>query len=330
MGEDESIRGKNSVHLVNPDTYRFELFDLKNKVQFHFAAVILDHSGLKRREQYEDNIVQGSPLSGMQMGYSWIGASDLPKIEERFLSDFEAKSERCNDFAQKGFYSQPLTIFSREYGVPSINGEVVLSRGDVSKGEPLITLETFWAPLLEDYYGIHSQVTTSTLYQEPSEKIEFYGVGPSDQPVMEREHVSLYRTMGGVAIIDEKKREHHYIIGEGQGRAYIRTVDNLADLPIQDVPGAFEICSLGGKGAFDQDSGGAQGPMYGAISHLRACMTDFDSEERLRILLNSAYHGCMPEAGKLRRPEERMSSTKVEPAPIDISELTVIQPPSLG
>ncbi len=240
---------------------------------------------------------------------------------EKLLADYGARFPRA-------FFSQELTVYPSTYGVSSMSGKAVLSRGDTNLGEPLLTLETFWAPLMDGECP-HSMVTTGIVYDRPSEKIEFYGVGPSDQPVMQREHVSLYRTMGGVAIIDEKKREHHYIIGEGQGRAYIRTVDNLAELPVQNIPGAFEICSLAGEGAFNLDAGGAQGSMHGAISHLRACLTDYDSEERLRILLNSAYHGCMPESRKLHRPEEH-KPTKVEPAPIDISELTVIQPPSLG
>lgn len=329
MSEDESLRGQNSLHLINPDTYHFNLFDLKNKAQFSFSAVILDHPGLKRREQFEANVVEGGALSGMQHGYGWVSAANLPKIEAGFIADFEAKYDRSQEITQKAFYSQPLTIYSREYGSPSINGEVVLSKGDVRKGEPLLTLETYWAPLIEDYYGTHSHVTVDTLYDAPAEKIEFYGVGPTDQPVMEREHVSLYRTLGGIAIVDSKAQEHYYILGdnEGRGRAYIRTVDNLADLPVQDIPGSFEICSLEAPANFDLDANGAQCPMPGAVRHLRQYMIGFDSQENQRLLLNTAYRGGMPQAAKLSRPEKRNPSREVAQDDVDISALTHIQPP---
>lgn len=333
MSEDKSLRGHSALHLVNPDMYSFTLFDLKGKAQFNFSATILDHSGLVRKEMIEKPAVKGEKLRGLLNMHSWVDAMTLPETEEKFLADFDAKYARCHEFSTKSFFSQPMTIYQSsglgawKQGDPTIDGEVVLSRGDVAKGEPLLTLKKFWAPPVTDEYGTRSRVTTDTLFQEPSERYEFYGIAPGDQPVMQKDHIALYRTMGGIAITDERKREHYYIIGngEGEGQAYIRTVDNLAKLDLRHIYGAFEICSLGGRGKFDLSAEGAQNPMYHAVKPLRVSMTHFDLIENQQYLFYMALQGQMPQAVRLSRPEDIKQQEVAAPA-IDISALTAIMP----
>jgi len=67
--------------------------------------------------------------------------------------------------------------------------------------------------------------------------------------------------------------------------------------------------------------------MPGAVRHLRQYMIGFDSQENQRLLLNTAYHGGMPQAARLSRPEKKNPSREVAQDDVDISALTYIQPP---
>ena len=327
MDEDESLRGKKALYFVNPETYSFTLFDLKNNTQYSFGAVILDHADLARRHSIEEVMVAAQPLAGRPLGYNWFPASALPDVAQRFLKDFDAKYERSREIAGKGIFSQPLHIYSG-HREPSINGMAILLRGNVDKGEPLLTLEKFWAPLKSDYYGEHSQITSDILFEEPSEKIEFYGVCPTDKPVREQGHISLYRVMGGLAIVDTQKREHYYVLGkDGRGMAYIRTVDNLEKIDVADAYGTFEICSLAGPGQFDLNARGGQNPMFREIEPVRNILEHYSDEEMEEELFALALVDGMPASERLLRPEEKKTTSLAVQEPlIDFSQLTEIRP----
>lgn len=328
--EDEDLRGSKAMHFLNPETYVIRLFDFRAQAQFYFSGTVLDHPGIRRKEKLSASPVEGTPIEGWYFGHNFIKAEMLPAVEERFLADFEQKYPRCQQIEKQGFFS---TQWNNYGGGPSlVDSEegIVFQRGTSAKGDPLITVETYFKQRTDARDGSDT-ITGDWIYEEPRARFEFFGRAEVDKPVFQTGPLALYKTMGGIVIEDQRSREHYYILQDAQ--VYIRARSDFATAAAK--PAYFDIADLapanwGRKGDYCRYSHSADGTSNSGqlrwqIEDLAKLAADLDKPGAMQAVFSMACMEKMPRGERSLYERENQLVIEELPNEIDVSELRGLQ-----
>jgi hypothetical protein len=323
MGKNGSEGQKSGVlYFISPETYTINLFDFKENTQYTFEGSVLDHPNIERGVWIGAEEVTAEPLTGTYIGYNFMDPDTIKFVEEKFMADFEKKSEKSLALTKSAIYAATWDDYSGSaFGDPDRG--IIISRGDVLNQDALLTFS---------FYDFNSSV--DWVYGDPQNVVQFHGHDKNDLPVFESDRVSLYRTMGGVVVEDRIAKEHYYILDEA--KAYMRVREDFAaNSGVQK----FDICDLGGyvhkNGNYlaryaltsDGDIGCSK---WKEIPTIAEAALDLSNHNSLETIFKMANEGRLPKGDASLYPEGKSVTVTDKSDVLMVSEVVLYAPKISG